>query len=82
MVQGVPADHYSLIKPDGTSAVGVCDKSSYKIYINKDLKWKQYYEVLCHEITHAAMHSYDVVLSDLEEEFIVNSISNHILNLS
>lgn len=77
MVKKVHPDHPMLIMPNGLKAIGVCDDVSKTIYINKELHGKKFKEVLCHEIVHAAMYSYDVELSYEEEELIANVVSKY-----
>ena len=66
-----------LIKPDGSLAIGVCDKETQKIYINDMLNDMELKLVLCHEIVHAAMFSYDIRLDYQEEEVVAVLISNY-----
>lgn len=65
-----------LFKKDKTYSLGCCDKDTYSIYINKEIPKKQLKKVLCHEITHAAMFSYNIYLTHEEEELIAELISN------
>lgn len=65
-----------LLKKDRTYSLGCCDKDTHSIYINKDLSKKQLKKVLCHEITHAIIFSYNVYLTHEEEELIAELISN------
>ena len=71
----VSPTHPILIKPNGGAAIGVCDKNKRKIYILNTLSLLETKQVLCHEIVHAAMFSYDIYLAYLEEEFIANLIT-------
>ena len=43
---------------------GSCDDDMKAIYINDTLDDKMMWKVLCHEITHAAMFSYNVFLTE------------------
>ena len=52
-----------LQRSDRSYALGVCDDIAKTIYINKELSQKYVEKVLCHEITHAAMFSYNIELS-------------------
>ena len=52
-----------LMRKDGRYSIGACDNLTRTIYINNTLKGNILKKVLCHEITHAAMFSYNVILS-------------------
>lgn len=69
-VMYVPERDFSLLKPDGTFAVGACDDYTKTIYLNNTLYGSYLKKVLCHEITHAAMFSYNVSLSLPQEELL------------
>lgn len=77
MIRRVSYDHPILIKPDGSLAIGVCDKLTFKIYISENVTGNYFKKVLCHELVHAAMFSYDIILTDLEEELIADIISSY-----
>lgn len=66
----VPEHDVTLLKPNGSFAVGACDDYSKTIYLNNTLSGVYLKKVLCHEITHAAMFSYNVSLSLAQEELI------------
>ena len=59
-----------LLTPWETYALGVCDKSTQTIYINKTLNFSAIKDVLYHEFVHAAIFSYQIDLSYEEEELI------------
>ena len=59
----VPETDVSLLKPNGSFAIGACDDYSKTIYLNNTLHGDFLKKVLCHEITHAAMFSYNIYLS-------------------
>lgn len=71
----VPANHVSLLKPNGTFAIGACDDYSKTIYLNNTLHGEFLKQVLCHEITHAAMFSYNISLSIAQEELFAELMS-------
>lgn len=71
----VSPNHPILIKPDGSLAIGVCDKDARKIYIKETLNDHDFKKVLCHELVHAAMFSYDFYLKPKQEEFIAEIIT-------
>lgn len=73
----VSPSHPVLQISDNSYALGCCDKLTRKIYINDMLNVYYMKKVLCHEIVHAAMFSYDVVLSYEEEEMIAEIIDTY-----
>ena len=70
----VSPDHPSLIRSDGSYTIGVCDDNTKTIYINESLNDEYLKKVLCHEITHAAMFSYNVELNIEQEELLADLI--------
>lgn len=69
--------HPKLIRSNGTLAIGSCDDESKTIYINENLSPKRMKRVLCHEITHAAMFSYNVELNVQQEELLADLIATY-----
>lgn len=75
----------SLVNPDfpllrrlnGQYSIGSCDNLTRTIYINNLLQGKLFKKVLCHEITHAAMFSYNVDLTLQQEELVADLISTY-----
>jgi len=75
----------ALVSPDfpllqrisGEYSIGACDNLTRTIYINKTLNDSLFKKVLCHEITHAAMFSYNVSLTLEQEEVIADIISTY-----
>ena len=59
----VAPDFPLLRRINGEYTIGACDNLTRTIYINNTLHGKLLKKVLCHEITHAAMFSYNVDLS-------------------
>ena len=59
----VPPHHSLLLMGNGDYALGVCDDPRKIIAINNALDCEFMKKVLCHELTHAAMFSYNVDLS-------------------
>ena len=77
--------HPMLLTPWQTHALGVCDKVTQTIYIDKTLQPAQVKQVLCHEIVHAVMFSYGILLSYDEEEMvaeIITEFGNEIIRLT
>ena len=73
----VPADFPLLQRITGDYAIGACDNLTRTIYICETLQGKLLKKVLCHQITHAAMFSYNVDLSVEQEEIIADLISTY-----
>lgn len=71
----VPSYHPSLTTPEGTQALGCCDDTVKTIFINQTLHPSRIRKVLCHELTHAAMYSYDIPIPDPEEEMLAELVS-------
>lgn len=71
----VPSNFPLLQRLNGEYSIGACDNLTRTIYLNQNLSGKLLKKVLCHEITHAAMFSYNVDLSIEQEELIADLIS-------
>lgn len=71
----VRSNDVSLLKPNGAFAIGACDDYTKTIYLDENLRGDYLKKVLCHEITHAAMFSYNVALSLAQEELIAELMS-------
>lgn len=71
----VPSWSPALRMPDGSPAYGMCDSRNSTIYISDELYGEFFKKVLCHEVTHAAMFSYNVSLNYEEEELIADIIA-------
>lgn len=76
-VRLVSPAHPFLLTPWRTHALGVCDKITQTIYIDKTLSPQKLKEVLCHEIVHAFMFSYIIDLSYNEEELVAELMSQY-----
>lgn len=66
-----------LLTPHQTHALGVCDKITQTICIDKTLSPQKIKEVLCHEIVHAFMFSYMVDLTYNEEEMVAELMTKY-----
>ena len=53
---------------------GVCNNYTKTIYLADNLTKYQLKKVLCHELVHAAMFSYDIQISNLEEEELIANV--------
>ena len=73
----VSSNHPKLQKYDGTYALGSCDGDTQTIYISLNVPTEKFKKVMCHEITHAAMFSYNVFLNEDQEELIADLIATY-----
>ena len=73
----VSPDFPLLMRMSGEYSIGACDNLTRTIYINETLRGDLLKKVLCHEITHAAMFSYNVSLTIEQEEIIADIISTY-----
>ena len=71
----VAPNDISLLMPNGNYALGACNDSVKSIYLNKFLTSTKFEQVLCHEIVHATMFAYDVILGLEEEEMLAEMIA-------
>ena len=69
--------HPMLVRSDGSLSIGACDDRSKTIYLNQNLKGDLLKKVLCHELTHAAMFSYNVELTLEQEEMLAELIATY-----
>lgn len=65
----------SLLMPNGNYALGACNDYEKTIYISNELWGEMFEQVLCHELVHASMFSYNVDLEYKEEELLAEIIS-------
>lgn len=75
-VRLVPPQHPILYR-NGNPAIGCCDDITKTIYISNMISQSLMKKVLCHEIVHAAMYSYDVEISDYTEEIVADLIATY-----
>ena len=73
----VPENFPLLQRPNGSYTLGSCDSLTRTIYISQNIHGNLLKKVLCHEITHAAMFSYNVDLSIDQEELVADLISTY-----
>ena len=69
--------HPKLRRSDNSLSIGACDDYDKTIYLNRNLDGFLLRKVLCHEITHAAMFSYDVNLTLEQEEMLADLIATY-----
>ena len=73
----VSSNHPALMRPDGSYTLGCCDNNSNIIYIVEYLTDYYFKKVLCHELVHACMYSYDIDLNDEQEEVLADLIATY-----
>lgn len=73
----VPENYVALLKPNGDFAVGACDDYTKTIYLSNFLYGDYLKKVLAHEVTHAAMFSYNVSLSLAQEELLADLMATY-----
>lgn len=69
--------HPMLQRSNGSYALGSCDNNYRTIYLNELIPTDKLLKVLCHEITHAAMFSYNVNLTLDQEELVADLIATY-----
>lgn len=69
--------HPALIRSDGSWTIGCCDDITKTIYIYDQLDNFYLKKVLCHELTHAAMFSYNIDLSYEQEELLADLLATY-----
>ena len=65
----------ALFMPNGNYALGACNDATKTIYISDVLHGEMFEQVLCHELVHACMFAYNVLLEHYEEELLAEIIS-------
>ena len=73
----VPSNFPLLQRMDGSYTIGACDNLTRTIYINNMLQGVLMRKVLCHEITHAAMFSYNIDLTAEQEQLVADLIATY-----
>jgi hypothetical protein len=66
-----------MYRSDGSLTIGACDNLTKTIYINWGLSDPKFKKVLCHEVTHAAMFSYNVILTIEQEELLADLFATY-----
>ena len=74
----VSPNHPALCRDDGyTFALGCCDSNLKTIFINDSVDCEYMKKILCHELVHACMYSYDVPLDYYQEEVVADLIATY-----
>ena len=76
-IKFVRPNHFTLQRNDGSFSVGCCNNDTKTIYLNNNLKGVFLKKVLAHEITHAAMFSYNIYLPLDLEEYVADIIATY-----
>jgi len=76
-VRIVPPTYPMLLTNRNTFTLGCCDNSTKTIYIADGLDEVKFRKVLAHEVTHAAMFSYNVILTLDQEELLADIFSTY-----
>lgn len=69
--------NHPILYSNGIYTLGACDNATHSIYINENLNSRKMKKVLCHEITHAAIFSYDVELTIEQEELLADLLATY-----
>jgi Zn-dependent peptidase ImmA (M78 family) len=69
--------NHPILYTNGSYTLGACDNVTHSIYINENLNSHKMKKVLCHELTHAAMFSYDVELTLEQEELLADLLATY-----
>lgn len=73
----VSSNHPYLVCPDGTITLGCCDNEAKGIYLDENLNMFYLKKVLCHELVHACMYSYQIILNEYQEEVLADLIATY-----
>ena len=73
----VSPNHPKIRRSNGTTTLGSCDNTTKLIYISENVPNNKLKKVLCHEITHASMFSYNIDLTIDQEELIADLIASY-----
>ena len=76
-VKLVSPNHPQLQRSDGLWTIGSCNNNLRIIYISDMLDEQMLWKVLCHEITHAAMFSYNILLTIDQEELLADLVATY-----
>ena len=69
--------NHPILYTNGSYTLGACDNVTHSIYINENLSSHKMKKVLCHELTHAAMFSYEVELTLEQEELLADLLATY-----
>lgn len=73
----VPSYDANLRRRDGSYTIGMCDSNTKQIFIKEGLSDFMTKKVLCHELVHASIYSYNVRLTIDQEELIADLLATY-----
>ena len=73
----VPPTYPALLMNYNSFTLGCCDNTTKTIFIADGLDESKFRKVLAHEVTHAAMFSYEVFLTLEQEELLADIFSTY-----
>ena len=76
-VKLVSSNHPQLQRSDGLWTIGSCNNNLSTIYISDMLDEQMLWKVLWQEITHAAMFSYNILLTIDQEELLADLVATY-----
>ena len=76
-IKKVSPNHPKVKKVNGKYALAACDDDTKTIYLSWNIPSWKLKKVLCHEITHAAMFSYEVYMTVDQEELVADLIATY-----
>lgn len=76
-IYAVSQNHPALMRTDGSVTIGACDDNTKSIYIVEGLTNEYFKKVLCHELTHACMFSYNIQMSLEQEELLADLLATY-----
>lgn len=71
------SSNHPQLKASNRVYLGCCNKETQGIYINENLNDIYLKKVLCHELAHACMFSYQIQLDDFQEEILADLIATY-----
>lgn len=76
-IKCVGFNNSNLYRNDGTLTIGMTDNNKCTIYINENLDGKMLYDVICHELCHAFVFSYNINIPVEMEEMLCQFICDY-----
>lgn len=71
-----PSSRY-LHRSDGSSTVGCTDRDTFTVYVSDEIYGDFLKKVLCHEITHCYIFSYNIYLNVEQEEMVCDILATY-----
>ena len=73
----VSPNHPMLRRPNGLYSPGCCNDLNKTIYIDENVSDFYLRKILSHELVHACMYSYNIELSEEQEELLADLIATY-----